>query len=30
MKRPEYVAASVTACKNALNNKEYNKDLIKA
>ena len=30
MKRPEYVAASVTACKNALNNKEYNKDLLKA
>ena len=30
MKRPEYVASSVTACKNALNNKEYNKDLLKA
>ena len=30
MKRPEYVAASVTACKNALNNKDYNKDLLKA
>ncbi|MBO5856621.1 MAG: U32 family peptidase [Clostridia bacterium] len=30
MKRPEYVAASVTACKNALNNKEYNKELLKA
>ena len=30
MKRPEYVAASVTACKNALNNKNYNKDLLKA
>ena len=30
MKRPEYVAAAVTACKNALNNKEYNKDLLKA
>ena len=30
MKRPEYVASSVTACKNALNNKEYNKELLKA
>ncbi len=30
MKRPEYVAASVTACKNALNHREYNKDLLKA
>ena len=30
MKRPEYVAAAVTACKNALNNKAYNKDLLKA
>ncbi len=30
MKRPEYVAASVTACKNALNNKEYSKELLKA
>ena len=28
MKRPEYVASSVTACKNALNNKEYNKELL--
>ena len=26
MKRPEYVASAVTACKNALNNKDYNKD----
>ena len=30
MKRPEYVASAVTACKNALNNKDYNKDLLKA
>ena len=30
MKRPEYVASAVTACKNALNNKEYNKELLKA
>ncbi len=30
MKRPEYVAASVTACKNALNSQDYNKDLLKA
>lgn len=30
MKRPEYVASAVTACKNALDNKDYNKDLLKA
>ncbi len=30
MKRPEYVASSVTSCKNALNNKDYDKDLLKA
>ena len=30
MKRPEYVASAVTACKNALNNKEYNKNLLRA
>ncbi|MBE6748004.1 MAG: U32 family peptidase [Ruminococcaceae bacterium] len=30
MKRPEYVASSVNACKNALNNKNYNKELLKA
>lgn len=30
MKRPEYVASAVTACKNALNNKDYNKDLLKS
>ena len=30
MKRPEYVASAVTACKNALSNKDYNKDLLKA
>lgn len=30
MKRPEYVASAVTACKNALNNKDYNKELLKA
>ena len=30
MKRPEYVASAVTACKNALNNKDYNKNLLKA
>ncbi len=30
MKRPEYVASAVTACKNALNNKNYDKDLLKA
>ena len=29
MKRPEYVASSVTSCKNALNNKDYDKDLLK-
>ena len=30
MKRPEYVASAVTACKNALSNKEYDKNLLKA
>ncbi len=30
MKRPEYVAASVTACKNTLENKTYDKNLLKA
>ena len=30
MKRPEYVAAAVNACKNAINNKPYDKELLKA
>lgn len=30
MKRPEYVAAAVNACKNAINNNPYDKDLLKA
>lgn len=30
MKRPEYVAAAVNACKNAVNDKHYDKDLLKA
>lgn len=30
MKRPEYVAAAVTACRKALENKPYDKELLKA
>ena len=30
MKRPEYVAAVVNACKNAINNNPYDKDMLKA
>lgn len=30
MKRPEYVAAAVTACKNALKKRSYDKELLKA
>ena len=30
MKRPEYVAAAVNACKNAIENEPYDKELLKA